>query len=398
MRLSATRLGPLSGYSKQVIESYFFRNYCCDMRRAFKYRLYPTTQQDAALQDLLEAGRRLYNTALEQRRSMWRSHRIGLNYYDQAAQLKEARDADDILKLLNYSACQDILRRLQKSFVAFFRHIKHGETPGYPRFKSADRFNSVTFPAYGDGLKLDGRLHVQNVGSVKIRLHRPVEGTIKTVTLKRGAGKWYAIFSCDDVPPRPYPDASAEVGIDLGLESFATLSTGEKVNNPRWYRKIEKRLAEAQRAVSVGRSKKAKRRMTRLHAKAANQRLDFQQKLAYRLVAENAFIAVEDLQPSEMISDARKGMAKSIRDASWSQFLAILSSKAEEAGRTFIRVAAKGTSSICFQCGAYRKKKLGERVHSCPCGFVMDRDVHASLNILRLGRSLSAFAGEAVAS
>lgn len=361
-------------------------------RRAFKYRIYPTKAQTVALNDLLAAARWLYNAALEQRRMAWIDRKLSLNYYDQAAQLKEARDADGKLKLLNYSACQDVLRRLQKAFDAFFRRIKRGETPGYPRFKSADRFDSITFPAYGDGVKLTRKLHVQSVGDVKIKLHRPVQGKPKTVTVKREAGKWYASFSCDDVPARVYPVATAEVGIDMGLESFATLSTGEKIENPRWYRKTEMRLKEGQRKLTSKkkrskRRRKAKERVARLHAKAANQRKDFQHKLAHRIVSENAVIAVEDLNTKELIENSTRGLSKSIQDAAWAKFLDILRVKAEEAGRRMVKVPPRGTSSTCSRCGTFKQKTLSERLHVCPCGLVLDRDINASLNILRLGRS-----------
>ena len=363
------------------------------MRRSYKYRLYPNRAQRIGLNDLLTGARRLYNAALEQRRWMWRDHRISVGYLDQAAQLKEARDADETLRLLNYSACQEMLRRLQRSFDAFFRRIKNGENPGYPRFKSADRFDSVTFPSCGDGVKLSEKLYVQNVGGIRIKLHRAVQGKVKTVTLKHEAGDWYAVFSCDDVPARSYPLADSEVGVDMGLERFATLSTGEKIENPRWYRKAEARLKKAQRALSrkkrgSKRRQKGKRRVARLHAKTANQRRDFQHKLARRIISENRLISVEDLAPKEMVSGTPGGMAKSIQDASWARFLSILEAKAEEAGRRFVRVPPRGTSSTCFRCGTYRKKPLSERVHSCACGLELDRDVHAALNILRLGRSL----------
>lgn len=364
------------------------------MRRSFKYRLYPTKAQKIVLNDLLMVARRLYNAALEQRRWIYRDHGISIGYFDQAAQLKEARDADGKLRLLNYSACQDVLRRLKKSFDGFFRRIKRGETPGYPRFKSADRFDSITFPSYGDGVKLSEKLYVQNVGWLKVKLHRAVEGKIKTVALKREAGDWYAVFSCDEVEPalwHPMPDR--EVGIDMGLTSYAALTTGEKIDNPRWYRKAEARLKNAQRELSrkkrgSKRRQKAKRRVACLHAKTANQRKDFQRKLVHRIVSENSLIAAEDLGAKEMTEKSSTGMAKSIQDASWGKFLSILAYKAEEAGRRFVKVPPQGTSSTCFRCGAYRKKDLSERTHSCPCGLVLDRDVHASLNILRLGRSL----------
>jgi putative transposase len=365
------------------------------VRRAFKYRLYPTKAQKIALNDLLAGARRLYNVALEQRRWMYHDHGLSINYLDQAAQLKEARDADEKLKLLNYSSCQDVLRRLMKAFNAFFERIKRGKTPGYPRFKGADRFNSITFPAYGDGVKLSEKLYVQNVGWIRIKIHRPIEGTIKTVAVKREAGHWYAAVSCDDVEPRKFlhPAPDREVGIDMGLDAFAALSTGEKIDNPRWYRKIEDRIARAQRDLArkqkrSGNYYKTKKRMARLHAKAANQRLDFQHKAANKIVSESSLISVEDLDTREMVENGSTGISKSIHDAGWAQFLSILACKAEEAGRRFVKVPAQGTSSTCFQCGTYRKKTLSEREHRCSCGLVLDRDFHASLNILRLGRSL----------
>jgi putative transposase len=365
------------------------------MRRAFKYRLYPTKIQAEMLGLVLEGARSLYNAALEQRRTYWLGRKQSINYAFQAAELKDARDADPRLGLLNYSACQDVLRRLEKAFEAFFRRVQRGDTPGYPRFKARDRFDSITFPAYGDGIRLKKRLHVQNIGELKIKLHRPVEGKIKTVTLKREAGLWYAIFSCDQVEARKllHPMSNREVGIDLGLESFATLSTGEKIENPRWYRRTEARLKAAQQAVSrkkkgSRRREKARRRVAHLHAKARNQRRDFQHKLACRIISEHRLVAVEDLATGELVEEAGRGLSKSIHDAGWGQFLAILAGKAEEAGRRFVKVPAPGTSSSCFECGAYRKKALSEREHRCPCGLVLDRDLHASLNILRLGRSL----------
>lgn len=213
--------------------------------------------------------------------------------------------------------------------------------------------------------------------------------------MKREADHWYAIFSCDKVPARTYPAATAEVGIDVGLESFATLSTGEKIENPRWYRKTEKRLKNAQCELSrekrgSKRRQKSKHRVARLHAKAANQRRDFQHKLAHQIVSANAFISVEDLAVKEMAEKSSTGLAKSIQDAAWARFLSILGAKAEEAARRFVRVPPRGTSSTCSRCGAFRQKTLSERLHVCPCGLVLDRDLNASINILRLGRSLQA--------
>lgn len=370
------------------------------MRLTFRYRLHPNAAQTAALVALLSGAKMLYNAALEQRRTEWQSHRRSIRYLDQAAELKEARNTVPELTPLNFSACQDVLRRLDKAFIAFFRRLASGEKPGYPRFRGADRFDSITFPTYGDGIKLRlPKLYIQNVGTVRIKLHRDIQGTIKTVTVKRDSvGCWYACFSCDSVPPRPYPEASAKVGIDMGLTAFATLSTGEQVDNPRWYRQTTDALVKAQKDFSgkkpgTGSRKKAKLKVARLHDKAREQRRDFQHKLAHRIVSENAFIAVEDLRPNEMIAKSSTGLTKSILDAAWCSFLTILSSKAEEAGRTFVKVPPRGTSSTCSACGAFRQKTLSERMHRCDCGLVLDRDINASLNIIALGRSAVALNG-----
>lgn len=364
-------------------------------RRAFKYRIYPTKAQERTLIEWLDRCRELHNAAIEERREAWKN-RVSIGYAAQSRQLPGIKKIRPEYANINAQVLQQALHRVDFAFKCFFRRVKLGQTPGYPRFKSRDRYNSLTWPQ-DEGFHLVGtkRLLVSKIGEVRIKLHRPVEGRPKTVTLKREAGSWYAFFSCDGIEPRKvlHPMSDREVGIDMGLESFAAFTTGEKIENSRWYRKAEARLKGAQCELSrkkrgSKRRQKAKHRVSKLHAKAANQRLDFQHKVANKIVSENALIAVEDLDTKEMIEGSSRGMAKSINDAGWAQFLALLSCKAEEAGRTFVKVPTKGTSSTCFQCGMYRKKGLSERVHSCECGLVLDRDIHASLNILRLGRSL----------
>jgi putative transposase len=171
------------------------------VKKNFKYRLYPSAVQTIALDTQLAEACRLYNAALQERRDAYRMAGKSLNYCDQANQLKDIRAAGD-LGLINAQCAQDVLRRLDKAFKAFFTRIKRGQTPGYPRFRSVRRYDSITFPTYGDGAKLldNGKLRVQGVGQVKLKLHRPIEGTIKTVTVKREAGKWYAVFSIECEP------------------------------------------------------------------------------------------------------------------------------------------------------------------------------------------------------
>jgi len=364
------------------------------MRRTFKYRLYPNKEQSVALEYQLNEARVLYNAALQERREAWRRRSVSLNYYDQANQLKEIRAAGN-LGLANYSACQDVLRRVDKTFKAFFRRVKAGQKAGYPRFKSRDRYGSFTFPAWGDGCHLTdaGRLKVQGVGVIKLKMHRLIAGEIKTLTLKHEVGKWYACFSVvvdmpDDLPPLE------AIGIDVGLYSFAALSTGELVANPRNLKAGLGKLRRCQRKVARRKKggngrRKAVRLLQKAHARVKNRRADFQHKLSRRLVDNYGLITVEDLN----IKGLSRGMlAQSVNDAGWDSFLAKLAYKAEEAGGQLVRVNPNGTSQVCSRCGCLPDvpKTLADRIHSCPhCGLVVDRDVNAARNILRLGLSLA---------
>lgn len=360
------------------------------MRKTFKYRLFVTKAQDALLQEQLGEACRLYNACLQERRDAWRVNRESLNYYSQASQLKEIRAAGD-LSLANFSTCQDVLRRIDKTFKAFFRRVKRKEKAGFPRFKSHTRFNSITFPSYGDGCKLIGsKLRLQGVGLVKVKLHRTVEGTIKTVTVKRECGKWYVCFSveCACVP---LPVSSETVGIDVGLTTFATVSDGTEVENPRYYRHAQKQLRKAQRKASrrkkgSHRRRKAVQLLQRAHAHIRNQRADFHHKVSRWLVDNFGLIAVEDLNVKGLAGGM---LAKSVSDAGWSAFIQKIAYKAESADRQLIYVDPRGTSQVCSGCGSHAPKDLSQRVHSCSCGLILGRDHNAAINILNLGLGLS---------
>jgi len=362
------------------------------MRQAFLYRLYVNKTQSDKLDNLLRLARQLYNAALQQRRDAWKYQHKSLNYYDQANQLKEVRNEIPEFAQLNFSATQDMLRRLDKSFKAFFRRVKSGDKAGFPRFKGRNRFDSITFPTYGDGIKIKGgRLYVQNVGLLKIKIHRVLEGEINTVTIKRECGKWYVVFS-NTVEIKPLPVSDRTVGIDVGLESFAVTSDGEYIENPRYLREAEVVLRVAQRSVSRKKKgsnnrRKAVRLLAKKHLRVKRQRADFAHKVADNLVKNYGRIAVEDLRIKNMVRNHH--LARSISDAGWGQFLSILAYKAEYAGREFVQVNPNGTSQICSGCGATVKKSLSTRVHNCPaCGLSLNRDFNAALNIKRLGLSL----------
>lgn len=365
------------------------------MRKAYKYRLYPNKKQQEGLETLLETHRRLYNRALAERKETWEREQRSVHYGQQSAHLKQERLTNPYLQQANFSSCQATLRRLDKAFAAFFRRLKAGEKPGYPRFKGQGRFDSVEFPAYGDGCKIkdDGRLYIQNIGTLKVKWHREWDGVIKTVSLKREAGDWYVVFSCDlgesEVSPSTHPD----VGIDLGLKSFLMTNEGEEVKPPKYYRRAQKALRRAQRKVArrkkgSNRRKKAVRLLQKHHRHIANKRRDFHHKTARSLVKRYGMIAHEDLNVSGI---ARTRLAKSTLDVGWASFLAVLTHKAEDAGVKVIAVPPHNTTQMCSACEKIPevKKTLKDRVHLCPfCGYTADRDVNAAQNVLRLGRSL----------
>ena len=244
------------------------------MRFAFKFRCYPTKPQAEFLAGELREACSLYNAAKQERDDAWKTCRKSINYYDQANQLKAMR-ADGCLTLANFSCCQDVLRRVDKTYKAFYARVKRGEKPGFPRYRSARRYDSITFPSYGDGCRLldNGKLRVQGAGHIKVKLHRPVEGEIKTVTIKREAGRWFVCFSVER-DAAPLPTSNRATGIDVGLNSFAVLADGTEIENPRHYRSAEARLRCCQRKVARrkkggNRRRKAVRLLQRAHVHVA---------------------------------------------------------------------------------------------------------------------------------
>jgi len=377
------------GYvSEATVKKYIESQKGNQMRKSFRYRLFTNKTQETKLDTLFNSGRFLYNCALEQRIVCYKQWHKSINYYDQANSLKEIRNFDNGIAELNYSCSQNILRQLDKAFRAFFRRIKQGEKPGFPRFKGKDRFHSITFPSYGDGIKLkNGKLYIQNVGHVRIKLHRNLEGKIKTVTIKRQNGRFYASFSCDEVPQNILPVSTKEIGIDVGIESFAVMSNGQIINNPKYLKQSETKLKAIQRRYSKKRNKNLKKKLACLHEKVSNQRKDFQHKLSRKIVDKFGFIFIEDLKSKQMVKNNFRTLNKYINDAAWSQFFNFLSYKAEEAGRKLIKVNPKNTTQVCSACGKIVKKDLSVRIHKCSCGLEISRDLNAAYNILRLGHS-----------
>ncbi len=362
------------------------------MRRAFRYRLWANANQERELGIALETHRRLYNECLAQRKIAYDAEKRSVKYTEQSAWFKGQRANNSFFARLNFSSAQDTMRRLDKAFQAFFRRLQSGEKPGYPRFKAHDRYDSFTFPAYGDGVRLIGdRLRVQHVGLIRVKLHRPVEGEIKTVTLRREAGKWYVCFSCvlPDVPV--CATGKPPAGIDVGLSHFLTASDGSTEPNPRYLKDALPRLRIAGRSVSRKKKggknrRKAVRRLAKTHARVKNLRREHHHQVALRLVRRYGFLVAESLNIRGMMRSGR--LSRAIADAGWSGFLLTLRGKAESAGVRYVEVDPRGTSQECSQCGRDARKELADRWHECPyCGLSLDRDHNAALNILARGQA-----------
>lgn len=367
--------------------------------RTYQYRLYPTNAQTAALNDLLEMGRQFYNYALHHRRERWEESRHHVTYSEQAALWRDWRNEtpdNNSLRRLNMTAGQQLLRRLDKAYQAFFRRIKAGETPGHPRFKGKNRFHSLEYK-HGDGCKLftdeQNRtlFYVQNVGEIKVKYHRPLPAgcTIKHVIIKRSLRKWYICLQLEltgaYTPQRP---VDHPVGIDMGLLHLLALSDEQTMDNPRWLRQSQADLRVKQRTLS--RRKRGSRRrhkaafqVAKLHDHIANQRRDFWHKETRKLAGKYDLIGIEGLSLQFMTQNGH--LAQSAHDAALGQFRQLLAYKAAEAGTQVVAVNPKHTSQVCSGCEMMVPKELKVRTHDCPhCGLTLDRDVNAARNILTL--------------
>jgi putative transposase len=354
------------------------------MMRTFTFRLLPNFGQRAKLVAILEECCELYNAALQERREAWARHRKSITYRMQQDELTDLRRDARFTK----TACaiqRDPLRRLDRAFQAFFRRVKTGQEPGFPRFRSRRRYDSFSFPLDGVGEKL----LIPKLGEIRMRGGRSVQGKPKLCTVQRIGTRWNARVVADvGEAPSKLPVSNA-VGIDLGVSCLVALSDGERIENPRWVRQHEARIAAANQCLarkqrgSRGRSR-ARERLGRVHRRAADARNNFLHHVSKWLVATYGLIAYEDLNIRGMVQSR---LAKGIMDAAWGVLIRQLAYKAENAGRYLVAVDPRGTSQRCSRCGACVPKTLSERQHVCACGADLDRDHNAALNVLRLGMS-----------
>jgi putative transposase len=358
------------------------------MRKTFKYRIHASKDTIAKAENWQWLCCNLYNACLQQRVDAYRHHRETISGYTQACELPLVKETFPEYKEVNSQVLQEVTERMNKAYQNFFRRVKKGgEKPGFPRFKSKSRYDSFTLK--NTGWHLDGRyLWVHNVGRFKMRLSRPIEGEIKTIVIQRTAtGKWYASFSCDNVPLKPLPKSDEVVGIDVGIKSFLVDSAdNEPIGNPKYLKHSLKLLRIRQRKLSrakkkSNRRKKARLQVAKLHEHIANQRRDFQHKLANEYVRKYGVIVHEKLQIKNMEQNSK--LARDINDCAWGQFFEFLNCKAEEAGRIIIKVNPRNTSKGCHVCGAVNQElTLSDREWVCKnCGTVHDRDRNAAYNL-----------------
>ncbi len=357
------------------------------MLKTYKYRLYPTRKQAEKLDWTLETCRVLYNSYLTDRNRHYKQTGKGLSRIDQQKILVQDKKNISYLTDIHSQVLQDVLFRVERAYKNFFRRLKERNgKAGYPRFKNIGRHDSITYTQSGFKIIEPGKLALSKIGHIKLKLHRNINGAIKTCSIKKEIDKWYVCFSAEYNPVRkPVPDK--QIGIDIGIKSVAVLSNGKRIDNPKYLVKSEEKLIKIQKRLSNKKKGSNSRRRTRIsvaraHKKVSNQRKDFQHKESRKIVDNYGVVAVEDLQIKNMIKN--HNLAKSINDAGWGQFLSFLTYKAEEAGCYVERVSPRNTSKTCSVCGYIHKEMtLSVRDWVCPvCNTVHDRDINASINII----------------
>lgn len=331
----------------------------------------------------------LYNMALEQRCDVWKSHRKSFSLYDQQKQLTELRAGVEEYKQGPLKIQRDPLRRLDLAFQAFFRRVKGGEKPGFPRFRSCSRYDSFTVGK--DGFRFEnGEVSLTKLGTFHVKTGFKIKGEPLELRVKRCGEKWTAQLVCDLGEAPAKIAVSTAVGIDLGLTSLATLSDGTEIENPRWTKREEDRLAAANRDLATKKRGsnnrvKSRERLRRVHQRIAGLRSSYLTGVAKQLLQKYDLIAHEELKISNMV---RSNLAKSILDAAWAQLIWRLQCEAEKAGKWIVPVNPRNTTKTCSVCGEIVLKKLSQRRHECPhCGASLGRDHNAALNVLALGMS-----------
>lgn len=370
--------------------------------RNFQYRIYPTGKQTRQMQFVLDTCRHVYNYFLEQKITAYKTEKKSISCFTQIKEIPQLAIKDEGLKEVYSQVLQDVPRRLDKAFQAFFRRVKTGDTPGFPRFKNRDRYNSFSYPQNNGSFKLteDGKLYLSKIGCVKITYHRECKGNWKTCIIKKTTtGKWYIVITVEQESIKK-TNNKPSVGIDLGLKVFATLSDGTVIERARLFKAEEDALAKAQRKLAkqirgTCERKRAKKVVARVHERIVCKRNNFTHQASRMLVNKYGIICIEDLDVKGMLENptltiqgkeiSAKPTHRSIMDVAWNQFGNQLTYKAEDAGGQVVKGKSRGTTQKCRVCGRVVPKDLSVRIHSCICGNIEDRDLNASGNILSVG-------------
>jgi putative transposase len=380
--------------------------------RSFRFKLSPTARQESALVGLLGLQCELYNAALEERRGAWRWERRPVSYVEQCRTLTGLRGVRPEVLAAGVTVCRGTLRRLDWAFAGFYRRCKAGQRPGFPRFRPRSRWDSLQWEDRS-GWRLDAparRLHLLGVGALKVRLHRPIKGTAKAITVRPEGRRWWVTIRCVNVPAEPLAPTGRQVGLDLGVTVLVATSHGDLLTAGRPTELAAARLASAQRALATKqRGSKHRRRAAEhvadAHRRIRNRRADTLHKLSRQLVNDHDVIVHEALPVSNLVrrpkpkpdhaggyqpngAAAKTALNRCIHDAGWGHLLAMIAYKAESAGRTVIAVDPRNTSRTCPDCGHVSARNRHGAVFECQaCGHLAHADTNAAINILRAGRA-----------
>ena len=370
-----------------------------DVYVAYKYRIYPKPRQERLLKSHLAALCSLYNTLRDLKLKTWRERHVSLSEYDLKNIALEKRRRDRVLSSIHSQVVQEVASRVHRAFRNYFEGRAR-----FPKRKKPRKYRSLTYPQSGFKLcgklvwkgkrtELKGKLYLSKIGHVRIFMHRPIEGKVKTLSIKYDAGEWYAIFICEvqDRPKKPIEEIEEDriIGGDLGLYRFLTLSDGRSAGYPKYLRRSEEKIKRLQRILSRAKkgSKNFRRltlRIARLHLHVRRQRENFQNQIIAALYREADVVFLEKMRVKNLLRNHK--LAKSLQDSAFSQFIVKAKFKADLQGKWFVPVDPWGTSQFCWSCLAWVPKKIGEPMHECPkCGEKLPRSENSARLIRRLG-------------